>query len=544
MPHQIVTNRTFGLCAAFCAFLFIAPSTSLSQHEHMHDHDEVSPDQSIGTVDFQVDCDDAVQSDFDRALGLMHHMMYEQARSDFEDIIQADPDCAMAHWGLATTLFQPLWGTRPDSADLKRGWQSIEKARERVESERESRLIEATAAFFEDPESAAFWPRIDRWAAKMEAAHQAHPDDLDIAALYSLSLLTLAQRADDRDPLHERAEALLRGVFEEQPTHPGAIHYSIHATDADGRAENALDMVDMYGQIAPEVPHALHMPSHIHVRLGNWPEVIDWNTRSAEAALKFPVGEAVSLHYIHAIDYLIYAHLQRGEVEQAAALYEEGTQRGPHQAAGPVVYHFAAMPARLAVEQRQWEEAAELAVRSPDYLPWDSSMGLWAEGITWLARGLGSIHTDQIEQARQAEQRLQALHDKARADDEDLMATYIDIDRLILSGWLAHAEGDHDRALEQLRAAVELEQSVEKHPVTPGALLPPNEALGDVLMAMDRPEDALEAYRKSDQIWPARHNTLSGAILAAREAGKDEVAQEFEQKLAETAPESSLAPRN
>ncbi|MFU8831033.1 MAG: tetratricopeptide repeat protein, partial [Wenzhouxiangella sp.] len=222
----------------------------------MHDHDEVSPDQSIGTVDFQVDCASEVQSDFDRALGLMHHMMYVQARSNFEDIIEADPDCAMAHWGVATTLFQPLWGTRPDSADLQRGWRSIETAREKVESKRESSLIEATAGFFEDPESTAFWPRIDRWASRMEKAHQAHPDDLDITALYGLSLLTLAQRADDRDPLHDRAETLLREVFEQVPTHPGAIHYSIHATDADGRAENALDMVEMYGQIAPEVPHA------------------------------------------------------------------------------------------------------------------------------------------------------------------------------------------------------------------------------------------------------------------------------------------------
>jgi tetratricopeptide (TPR) repeat protein len=301
-------------------------------------------------------------------------------------------------------------------------------------------------------------------------------------------------------------------------------------------------MVELYGKIAPEVPHALHMPSHIYVRLGDWPEVIDWNERSAEVALKHPVNDSISLHYIHAIDYLVYAHLQRGEDDSAHAVYKQATERGPHQDAGVVAFHFAAVPARLAVEQRRWEDAAQLQARTPDYLPWDSPVGLWSEGLTWLARGLGGVHTGDIEHAREAEARLRELRDQAKADDEELMATYIEVERLILAGWIAHADGDDERAEALVRSAAELESSVEKHPITPGALLPPNEALGDLLMAMDRPDDALEAFQQSGRIWPARFNTLAGVLRAVWESGDEQLARQFEQKLAETAPAASREP--
>jgi tetratricopeptide (TPR) repeat protein len=516
----VLANILFAACLG-------AGGASMAQHRHMHDDAAVYEGQDIGTVDFKASCDAAVQSEFDRALGLMHHMMYVQARKAFQVITETDADCGMAHWGVATTLFQPIWGTRPSAEELQRGWQNIERASELVpEKGRERLLVEATREFFREPDKAEFPTRINRWTDGMKAAYEAHPEDADVAALYALSRLTIAQQqAARRDALHDEAEAVLREIWETDPLHPGAIHYSIHATDADGRAENALDMVEVYGRIAPEVPHALHMPSHIYVRLGEWDEVIEWNRRSADAALKTdPVDGGVSHHYIHALDYMMYAYLQQGDEAQARAVYEEAMSKERHQASFVAAYHVAAMPARKAVEQRDWKAAAALEPRTPDYLPWDTSR--WPEGISWHARGLGAVHTGELETAQEAEQRLAALRDKAREDGEENFATYLEVDRLILAGWLARAEYENDEAVRLMRKAAELERTVEKHPVTPGALLPPNEALGDLLMDLDRPDEAVQAYLASDEIWPGRFNTsrgLASALASVSHAGRPAV---------------------
>ncbi|MFW5927254.1 MAG: hypothetical protein ACOCSR_04305, partial [Wenzhouxiangella sp.] len=350
-------------------FLFVALAAH-AQHD-MHDETPVDAADDIGTVNFNVDCDQSVRADFDRALALMHHMMYEQARGEFEAIVEADPECAMAHWGVATTLFQPLWGTTPSREAVMRGRQSVARARETVDSEREKHLIEATAAFFE-PDSDRLWDRLPGWVEGMAEAYRAHPDDLDIAALYGLSLLTEAQRADDASALHDEAESVLGKVWQREQTHPGAVHYTIHATDADGRAENAPEIVASYGEIAPEVPHALHMPSHIYVRLGDWPKVIDWNVRSAEAALDHEVDGALSFHHIHAIDYLVYGHLQRGEDDVAERVRERAWTRHPYQGGFVGAFHLAAIPARLAVERRDWAAARAIESGTPDYIDWDA----------------------------------------------------------------------------------------------------------------------------------------------------------------------------
>lgn len=489
--------------------------------------------QEFGYVDFEVSCNEAVQADFNRALAMLHNMMYVSARGDFEEITSTDPECAMAYWGVATTLFQPLWGTRPDKETLQQGWQTINKARELVDSERERLLVESTAAFFREPEKADFWTRIHRWADAIEAAYEVYPDDVDVVAFYGLTRLAIAQVVDDRDPLHDEAEVILREIFEQVPTHPGAIHYSIHATDVDGRAENALDMVEAYGKIAPAVPHALHMPTHIYVRLGDWSEVINWNQKSAEAALNHPVNGATSHHYLHAVDYLVYAYLQRGEDDKIEPLLEDMQAKGQYQASTVSVFHYAAIPARLAVERRDWEEAAALEPRTPEYLPWDGFP--WAEGLTWLARGLGAAHTGDMETASQAERKLSNLRDGAKEAGADDMATYIEVDRRILAGRLEHAQGNAEKAIEMIRSAAELEESVEKHPVTPGALLPPNEALGNLLMELDQPAKALDAYEASDAIWPERYNTLLGAARAAKAAGMEQAARRhYERLLANT----------
>jgi tetratricopeptide (TPR) repeat protein len=506
-------------------FLFASTSVLQAQQHHMHDDHPLPDGAEIGYIDFNINCNDEVIEDFNHALGMMHHMMYVSSRETYEKIIEADPGCAMAHWGVATTLFQPLWGTRPSADDLHRGWDHISKAMNLVESERERLLVESTAEFFREPDSADFRTRIQRWADAMEAAYDSYSDDLDIASLYSLSRLTLAQYSEDRAAYFDEAEAILRTVFEEQPLHPGAIHYTIHATDVDGRAMNALDVVEAYGEIAPEVPHALHMPSHIYVRLGDWPEVIDWNTRSADAALNHPVSGAESHHYIHAIDYLVYAYLQRGEDEKAEHVFQEALQKERHQGSFVSAFHFAAIPARLAVEQRDWEKAAALEPRTPGYLPWDDSP--WAEGLTWYAKGLGAVYTGDLNSAREAEERLAELRDVAESRGDDNMVVYIETDRLVLAGRIAFEDGNEEEALDLLQSAAELELTAEKHPVTPGALQPPREALGYLLLDLNRPADALSAFESSDNLWPGRLNTLMGASIAAKLSGNDRLARDY-----------------
>jgi len=509
--------------------LFISIQPLTAQQNHQHDDVHVTKNSEIGDVHFNVSCEENVQEDFNYALGMLHHMMYASSRELFNEILENDPGCEMAHWGIATTLFQPLWGTRPSDEDLQLGWDHIKQAATGNVTENERLLIRATEQFYRDPESAEFQTRINRWTNELETAFETSPGNQDIAAFYGLSLLTRAQFTDSPTPLLDQAETVLLEVFNENSSHPGAIHYTIHATDADGRANNALDVVEAYGEIAPQVPHALHMPSHIYVRLGDWPSVIRWNQRSAEAALQHPVDDAESHHYMHAIDYLVYAYLQRGEDEKAEEAYREALSKDRFQASFISAFHFAATPARLAVEQRDWQRAAGLKIRSPEYLPWDISP--WAEALTWYARGLGAVHTGDLNSAKEAESKMKKLQETASQRGDANMASYINTDRHVLSGRIAFAEGEPDKALSLTRKATEIEQSVEKHPVTPGALLPAYEALGDLLMDLNRPDDALLAYQKSNNLWPGRLNTLMGAALAAKISGDQNLHRRFVEAL-------------
>ena len=444
----------------------------------------------LGAVHFRVSCSTAVQADFDRAVALLHHMMYEESRRAFEAIAARDAECGMAHWGIAVTLFQPLWPKRPPPEALRRGWAEVQRAEAlHPATDRERDLLAAAHAFFREPDTADWWTRIRRWEHAMDAAYRRRPDDIETAAFYALSHLAAGYVAEDRMAHQTRAAEVLRAIYQREPTHPGAIHYMIHANDVDGRANEAPEIVRRYGDIAPSVPHALHMPTHIFLRLGDWPEVISWNIESAAAALRFPVGDSVSNHYPHAMAYLLYAHLQRGEDGKARAAVDDVLGRAPYQEDFITAFHLAEMPARYAVERRAWPEAAALEPRTPATVAWDRYP--WPEALRWFARGLGAAHTGQLGDARAAEQRMRGLRDQAETAGERDFARYIETDRLILAGRLALGAGDTARAIEELHAAVTMERSVQKHPVTPGALIPAHEALADLLLDVGRPAEAL-----------------------------------------------------
>jgi tetratricopeptide (TPR) repeat protein len=482
--------------------------------------------QEVGAVDFRVSCAPAVRAGFDRGVALLHHMMYEGARSAFEDAARRDPRCAMAHWGVAMTLFHPMWA-RPTLHELRRGAEAVQQARALAPggaglSARERALLSAAEAFYREPAADEWWPRLERWSAALAEAHRAMPADVEVGAFYALSRLATGPQAGQRRMAqHADAARVLLRIHERHPTHPGAIHYIIHANDVAGRADSSLAVVRSYERIAPSVPHALHMPTHIFVRLGQWPEVIEWNRKSADAALRHPADDRISLHHVHALDYLLYAHLQRGDDARARAVLEEGLRQAGgarrYQDDFAVAYHLAAMPARLVVERGDWKAAAALVPRTPGYLSWQRYP--WAEAVSWAARGIGAAKGGDLAAAREAEARLRALRDTATAAGEKNFATYIEIDRGVLDGAIALAAGDTAGAVERLRAAAALEGTVQKHPVTPGAVLPPSESLGALLLAAGRPAEALTAFEASLATWPGRFNGLLGAARAARAAG-------------------------
>ena len=532
--HRCGASRRLALVVLMSSLTLI--NTGCTQEPGAQQADEQG--HELGIVEFPVSCTPATQAEFHRAVALLHHMMYVEARKAFEDLAEEDPDCAMAQWGIAMTLFQPLWPTRPSPEDLRKGWEAVERAKALgPRTERENAFVAATEAFYLEPESTDYWSRIHRFEQGMKSVYEAFPNDKEAAAFYALSDLATAAQSDDRLAQQERAAKILLDIYGEEPTHPGALHYTIHANDVHGRAHETLHVVRSYDDIAPSVPHALHMPTHIFVRLGEWEEVIELNRKSATAALNFPAGEFVSHHYPHALDYMIYAHLQRGEDERAREVLEELRSKEKYQQTFISAYHLAAIPARYYVERREWAEAAALAERAPASFPWEGFA--WPQAITQFARGLGAVRTGDTDGARAAVQKLEALKAEAENDGEQYFAEQIGIDHLAVAAWLAQAEGREEEALRLMRSAAELEQSTEKHPVTPGALQPAYELLGDLLLELGRPAEALEAYQTALERWPRRFNSLLGSARAADSGGDREKARAYCIELVEMAGEST-----
>ncbi len=468
----------------------------------------------LGQVHLTVSCQPEASALFQRGLALLHHMTYASSRAAFSAAAAADPDCAMARWGQAMTLIHPLWSDPPDAGEFEQAKRWLTEARNRGPlSEREEHYIAALESYFAPGRGSSEKDNLKGFAAGWERVYQRYPDDPEAAGFHALGLLAISPASDKNYSGQQKASAIAEKILTGYPDHPGAHHYLIHARDYPALAAGALKVARSYGTIAPEIPHALHMPTHIFTRLGLWPDSIDMNTRSAAAALKHPVAGRISLHYLHAIDYLAYAHLQRGENRLALAAQDKlralTTPVQPHIASA---YTFAAVPARYTLEQRLWREAARLPARAPESLDWDRFPAM--EAITHFARALGAAHNGDFKASEQSLEKLKLLQ-RQTVQHSAYWAGQVEIQRLSAQAWLQYRRGEHSGALATMLEAAELESATEKHPVTPGEVLPAQELLADMYLSDGQYPLALTAYQKALERSPNRFNSLFGLARSA-----------------------------
>lgn len=489
----------------------------------------------LGTVELANSCSGAVQESLTSALAMLHSFGYDAARARFEAVIERDPECAIARWGVAMTYWHPLWEPRgPDRALLDDGKAAIQKARAIEDATRLERdLIAALDKFYSGVDKLDHLDRVLAYETAMKRVFERHPKQTEARVFYALSLLGSATSlpTDKAYVRQRKAGALLERVLENEPDHPGAAHYLIHAYDYPELAPKALAAARRYAAIAPDSPHALHMPSHIFTRLGYWDDSIASNRKVIAVAREQDiVGEQ-----LHGTDYLVFALLQKGDDRAARAAIDDMPAPKPGGMlyfAG--VYAHAAIPARYALERRQWAEAASL--EKPEYLP--GSRYAWADAVTHFARALGAARTGKLDNARTEVDALAKIHRDLKELREDYWATQVEVQWRAASAWLALAEGEHDRALASMRQAAKLEDATAKHPVTPGWIVPAHDLLGQMLLELRRPNQAAREFAKVLAAEPNRFGALWGAARAAELAGDDNRARARYAELVELAGDS------
>ena len=506
--------RTTPLVLALA--LSLSPSLLAAQHDHH------GASETLGTVSFPTSCAPAVQPAMNRAVAMLHSFWFDRAIEEFRKVAAQDTTCAMAHWGVAMTLLgNPFIGQPLPPAREREGLAAAERALALAPhaSPRERGYIDAALALWQDPAKHDHAARRARHEAAMKALHEAHPDDREATLFYARAVIANAPPTDleFRQQLH--AGALLEPLFVQQPDHPGLAHYIIHTFDSPKLAPNALAAAKRYAEIAPAAPHALHMPSHIFTRLGYWDESIETNRRSAAA-------EPDSNAAVHPNDYLVYAYLQQGRDAEALAVLSRLKIVDDRFYSGAIIgYNAVAMNSRYALERSAWADAAAVPV-PPRSAP-------FVEAVSRFTRAIGAARSGKLDQAREEVTALATLRDTLKARKDSYWATIVEAQRLAASAWVAHGEG---RAADALRLAAEgakLEETVEKHPVTPGPLLPARELEGDLLLALDRPAEALVAYEATLTREPKRARALFGAARAAERSGKGTSARRHYTELAQ-----------
>jgi len=511
-----------------------------AQQDHSH-HGDV-----LGTVHFPTTCAKEVGDTFTRGVALLHSFGYDEARRAFEAVAAKDPRCGMAYWGIAMTQYHPVWAP-PTDPELSVGQGAAQKASAiGASTPRERAYIEAINVFYEDATPATHQARARAYRDRMEKLAREFPDDAEASVFYSLALLATAAPGDATLANQKRSAAILNRILKSQPDHPGIVHYLIHSFDYPSLAREALPAARAYAKIAPSSPHALHMPSHIFTRLGLWEESIASNidsARSARERVEKTHPGAASFDALHALDYLVYAYLQVDDQVKARAAADEAEAARrfdePSFAAG---YAIAAIPARWTLERRDWNGAAALDVPTVN-LPWRQFP--YAMAITHFAKAVGAARSGQLDRARLAVEALRDVRQQLAASP--VAGPYdwtgqVESMRLAASAWIAHSEGRSGEAIEQARAAAELEEKVGKHPVTPGPVLSARELLGELLLELGRPDEALAAFEASLAESPNRFNSLAGAARAAVRAGNRDKSREYYQKLVAQAGDQSQRP--
>ncbi len=519
-------NKLF-LFLALIGFICASPLRAQEAHQHQHDGSE-----KLGRVNFSVSCSAQAQQQFNRAVALLHSFWYEEAGKVFTEVTVTDPSCAMSYWGVAMSLYHPLW-TPPSPAELEKGSAAVKKAKSiGVKTERERDYIAAIEVFYKDSDKLDHRTRALAYEKAMEQVYLRYPKDREAATFYALSLLGTALPADKSYANQKKAAEILNKVLLEEPEHPGVAHYIIHSFDYPKLAYLALSAARSYAKIAPSSPHALHMPSHIFVRLGLWQESIQSNLASASAAKNWVARThpgAASFDQLHAMDYLVYAYLQGAQDQKAKGVLDEVSDITRVEMENFVAaYAFAAIPARYALERRRWSEAAALKV-NPIAFPWDRFP--YAEAITYFSRAIGAARSGNIPAVHKDIEKLASLQNSLFEAKNDYWAKQVEIQHQAAAAWLALAEGKHEEALKLMRAAADLEDSTEKHPVTPGPIVPARELLGEMLLELSQPEQALKEFEASQRVEPNRFRSLYGAARAAELVGDLDKARMYYAKL-------------
>jgi hypothetical protein len=443
----------------------------------------------------------------------LHSFAYSAAEKAFRNLIVKDPNCAMAHWGVAMTYFHPLWEPYVAPEDVARGQLEVDQARRLGGSERERGFIDALNMIYAKADSVPYRERADAYTLAMGKLAERNRDDIESRVFYALALIATASPTDKTHANEKKAAALLEPLFRKYPQHPGIPHYLIHACDNSEMANRGVAAAQAYSRIAPSAPHALHMPSHIYTRLGMWQESIASNLAARKAAqVQGDIGEQ-----LHAMDYLTYAYLQLGRDAEAARVLDDlremsGLQAGQFK----VGYAASAMPARYSIERRQWGEAARLEPVAGTQ-PHVSAITIWAR-VIGLARG-GEPATARLELDQ-----LKSAYEKVRAAGDDYWATQVHVQINEALAWIAHSEGKEDEALKLMRDAADEDDAVEKRPVTPGAIVPAREQLGDLLLESNRAPEAVVEFERALKMAPQRRAALMGQAHAREmlAAGKRE----------------------
>jgi hypothetical protein len=512
------------------ALVLLAPARAFAQHEHDHAH---TVPEGFGTIHFPTSCKPELASDFERAVAMLHSFAYPEAATAFAAVAAKDPNCAMAQWGIAMSYFHTIWGP-PTPDEFAAGKAASEKATALAPraSAREQDLIAAIGAYYKG-DGVPHATRVVAYEQAMATAAQRNPDDHEVQIFHALSMLGVAYNSppDKTYARQKQAAAILNGLLPLEPNHPGIAHYMIHSFDYPELAELALPAARAYAKIAPAAPHALHMPSHIFTRLGYWQESISSNLASAAAARALMARThpgATSYEGLHAMDYLEYAYLQTGQDASARAIVDSTQIAALDAPAFQAGYALAAIPARYALERRDWKAAAVLGTQ-PANFPWEKYP--YAEAIVHLARAVGAAHTGDLATARRATARLDTIQAGLRGQKGFDWATQVEIQHREAQAWLAYAEKKRDQAVTLMRSAADLEDSTDKHPVTPGAILPAREQLADLLVETGKPAAALVEYEASLKVSPARLNSYLGAAQAAKRAGQADQAKMYKDRL-------------